>query len=319
MHKVSVIIPAKNAEATLPATLASVFSQDYRGPIEVIVADGSDTSATADLLCRRYPQVLRVPNPEHITPTGLNSALQTATGKIVVRCDSASVLPPHYVRQAVATLERTGAANVGGQQCPVGTTMFERAVGLATTTFLGTGGARYRLGGPEGPIDTVYLGVWYRKTLENLQGFDPAMFINEDYELNWRLRQQRETVWFDPMLKVSYRPRGTLWALAQQYFTYGRQKSRMLREHPSSLRARQIPAPLLVLGLVVCAVLALAGAGWAAAALPLVYLSVLIGGGLAIGVRRRDPAAVLVPLVLAAIHLSWGVGFFLAARKKPTH
>lgn len=319
MHKVSVIIPAKNAEATLPATLASVFSQDYRGPIEVIVADGSDTSATADLLCRRYPQVQRVPNPEHITPTGLNHALRAATGKIIVRCDSASVLPPDYVRQAVATLARTGAANVGGQQCAVGTTMFERAVALATTTFLGTGGARYRMGGPEGPTDTVYLGVWYRETLENVQGFDPAMFINEDYELNWRLRQQGETVWFDPLLKVSYQPRSSLWTLAQQYLTYGRRKSRMLREHPNSLLARQLAAPLLVLGLVVCAALTLAGAGWAAAVLPLVYLSVLIGGALAIGLRRRDPAAVLVPLVLAAIHLSWGVGFFLTARKKPTH
>ncbi len=319
MHKkVSVIIPARNAEATLPATLDSVFGQDYCGPLEVIVADGSDTSATADLLRRRYPQVHRVQNLERIIPTGLNHALQMATGEIIVRCDSTAVLPPNYVRQAVSTLARTGAANVGGQQYPVGTTMFERAVALATTTFLGTGGVRYRVGGREGPTDTVYLGVWNRKTLETLGKFDPAVSINEDYELNWRLRQRGETVWFDPELKVVYRPRGHLPALAKQYFAYGRGKSMMLKTHPTSLQARQLAAPLLVLGLVASAALGSAGAGWAAAALPLVYLLTLIIGALAIGLHRRNPALGLVPVVLATIHLSWGVGFFLPARRKPT-
>ena len=318
MQKVSVIIPTRNAEATLPISLNSVFSQDYRGPIEVIIADGSDTTATADMIRRCYPKVRRVSNPERITPSGLNHALQIATGEIIVRCDSAAVLPPSYVRQAVATLRRTGAANVGGRQQPVGTTRFERAVALATTTFLGTGGARYRVGGPEGPTDTVYLGVWNRKRLETVRGFEPTMFINEDYELNWRLRQQGETVWFDPKLKVSYRPRGTLRTLAEQYLAYGRAKSAMLRAHPTSLRARQLAAPLLVLGLVVSAVLGLAGAFLAASVVPLVSLLTLVIGSLILGLRRRDSAAVLVPLVLATIHLSWGVGFLLPGHEKRT-
>ena len=37
---VSVIIPARNAAATLADTLESVLAQDYAGGIEVIVADG---------------------------------------------------------------------------------------------------------------------------------------------------------------------------------------------------------------------------------------------------------------------------------------
>ncbi len=171
--QVSVIIPARDSEDSLAAALDSVLAQDYGGSIEVIVADGSDTPATAEMLRQRYPAVRVVPNPEHTTPIGLNCALKVSTGEIIVRCDTHSALPPDYVRRAVATLARTGAANVGGRQYAVGTTMFERAVAMATTTFLGAGNARYRLGGQEGAVDTVYLGAFRREALETVGGEGP--------------------------------------------------------------------------------------------------------------------------------------------------
>ncbi len=308
---VSVILPTRNDEPALPTALDSVLAQDYAGAVEVIVADGSDTPATAELLRRRYPSVRVIDNPEHSTSAGLNRALWAATGEIIVRCDSGCVLPPSYVTRAVATLERTGAANVGGRQHTVGATVFERAVAMATSTMLGVGDARYRLGGPEGAADTVYLGVWSRATLDAMGGFNPDLRKNQDYELNWRLRRQGKTVWFDPDLAVVYHPRGNLRALARQYFDYGRWKSVMLRYHPASLRVRQIIPPLLVAGLAASAVLALMGAGWPALTVPLVYLLTLALGAALLGMRRHDPAAVLVPLVLATMHLSWGAGFFL--------
>ena len=315
---VSVIIPARNAVATLPATLDSVLSQEYAGAVEVIVADGSDTPAAAETVLRRYPSVRVVPNPDRTTPAGLNRALAEASGRYVVRCDAHSALPPGYLRRVVETLERTGAANVGGRQQPAGVSFFERAAALAMTMRLGAGGARYRLGGGEGPADTVFLGAFRREALERIGGFDPDLIRNQDYELNWRLRRRGETVWFDPALVVRYRPRGSLAALARQYFGYGYWKRVVLRRHPASLRPRHAAAPLLVLGLLASAGLALAGAPWqAAAALPFVYLCALLAGTAATVVRRRDPAAVLLPAVLAAMHFSWGLGFLLPVRTGP--
>ena len=317
VSQVSVIIPTRNAEDALPAAVESVLAQDYPGPIEVIVADGSDTPATVEMLRRRYPAVRIVSNPTGTIPSGLNCALRVATGEIIVRCDSKTVLPSGYVRRIVAMLVKTGAANVGGRQHPIGTTFFERAVALATTTFLGVGNARYRLGGAEGPTDTVYLGAWYRKTLEDAEGFDPAFLVTEDYELNWRLRRKGGTVWFDPDLVASYRPRGNLRALARQYFDYGRGRSAVMRTHPLSLRARHLACPLLVLGLVASVALVPAGIPWAAAVMPLSYSLTMLIGAAATGVRHRDPAALLVPLVLTTMHLGWGIGFFFPPRTVP--
>ena len=314
---VSVLLPVRNAEATIGAAIDSVLSQDYEGSVEVIVADGSDTAATSDLVRRRYPTVRLIPNPEQTTGFGLRAAHGAATGEIIVRCDAHSVFPPGYVRRAVSTLQRTGAANVGGRQRPVGATFFGRAVAMAMTTPLGAGGARYRLGGAEGPVDTVFLGAFRRDALEAVGSVDPAFVRNQDYELNWRLRARGETVWFDPGLVVDYRPRGTLRDLVWQYFDYGRWKRVVARRHPASLLPRHLASPLLLLGLAASPVLAVvAGASWAAAAVPLTYVLTLMLGSLTVGIRRRSYAALLLPLVLATMHLSWGIGFFTPMRTK---
>ena len=317
---VSVIVPARNAEATLAKALESALAQHYPGAVEVIVADGSDSPATRELVRRRFPGVRLVPNPEGTIPAGLNRALGASTHAIVARCDAHSALPPGYLTRAVATLQRTGAANVGGRMNSVGSTPFERAVALTTATALGAGDARYRVGGPEGPADTVFPGLLRRDALDAAGGWDETLLRNEDYELNWRLRARGETVWFDPALAVDYRPRGTFRALARQYFDYGRWKRATLARHPRSWRARQLAPPLLLATLAASGALAAAAAldalparpvlAAAAAAAPLGYLLALGAGAAAIGVRRRRPEAVLVPAVAATIHLAWAAGFF---------
>lgn len=327
---VSIVVPARNAEETLPATLEAALSQDYGGAVEIVVADGSDTRATAELLGGRFPEVRRVENPERTTPSALNRALAAASHRIVVRCDAHAVFPPDYLARAVETLARTGAANVGGRQIPVGRTPFERAVALGTSTLLGAGGARWRMGGREGPAHTVYLGAFRREALEAVGGFDPSLARNQDYDLNWRLREAGETVWFDPALSAAYRPRSDLPALARQYFQYGWWKRIVLDRYPESNRARFWPAPLLLAGLagsggaaLLGSLLPLVGGGAfrgpvlaAAAVVPVTYLGSLLLGSLLTGLRRRDAAALLLPVVLSAMHLCWGAGFWLSGWRR---
>ena len=230
--------------------------------------------------------------------------------------------PGEYLALAVNTLLRTGAANVGGRVRPAGRTLLERSVALATSSPLGAGNARYRIGGAEGPVDTVFPGVFRRAAVEAAGGWDETLRRNEDYELNWRLRERGGTVWFDPGLVVHYRPRGSFRALARQYFGYGRWKAVVLARHPRSVRARQLAAPLLVAALAASAGLFAATAPAApnapvagmlrvvAAAIPLSYLVVLTASSAAIGLRRRRAEALLVPAVAAVIHLAFGIGFF---------
>ena len=158
------------------------------------------TRQVIEELAATEPRLRMVDNPSRITPGALNRAIVAATGTIIVRCDAHAILPPGYVSRAVAQLEATGAANVGGVQRAVGDGMAQRAVAMAMTSPIGVGDARYRYGGAAGASDTVYLGNFQRSAIEAAGLFDERMVRNQDYELNYRLRARGDTVWSIPIL-----------------------------------------------------------------------------------------------------------------------
>ncbi len=308
----SIVIAARNEATTIEAAIRSALDQGYPGPLEVIVADGESTDGTRAIVeSVDDPRVVVLSNPAQYTAPGLNRAIRAARGEVIVRCDGHSTLPPEYVRTAVETMRATGAANVGGIQAATGTTFFSQAVALAMTSRLGVGDSRFHLGGPPGEVDTVYLGVFDRRPLEEVGLFDESLVRNQDYELNFRLRRAGHVVWFTPELAVEYRPRGSLVALWRQYFEYGRWKRGMLRTHPDAVRLRQLVPPLFVIGLAVSGILLMSGQTLLGAIVPLAYVATILTGAVWTSVDRRAPAAVLLPLVLPAMHLAWGCGFLL--------
>lgn len=307
---VSVITPARNASATLAAAVRSALEQPVDEVIVAVAPSEDDTAQVAADLARLDSRVRVVDNPPGTTPSGLQRALERASGDVIVRVDAHSELPPGYVAQAIRTLRATGAANVGGKQVPAAEPGFGEAVAAAMRSPAGSGGATYRSGETPGPADTVYLGVYHREALEQVGGFNEAMIRNQDYELNERLRRAGYVVYFDPELEVRYRPRGTVAGLARQYVAYGRWRRVTLRLHPGSLRLRQLAAPALVVGLLFASVWSLVALSW----LPVVavvgsYLLVVL---LAAGVVGSSPASVVqIGVALVVMHISWGVGFLL--------
>ena len=297
---VDVVMPIRNEADHLAAAVGAVRGQDYPGRVRIFLGVGpsdDDTEQVAADLAAGGRDLVVVPNPSGSTPSGLNAAIRAGTAPIVVRVDGHSELSEGYIRRAVQTMERTGAVNVGGLQVPMASTAFEEAVAAATTSWLGTGGASYRVGGTEGPVDTVYLGVFDRAAIEAIGLFDERLIRNQDYELNIRLREAGHSVWFDPELWVGYRPRSSWRSLARQYFEYGRWKAEVVRMHPSSLRLRQTVPPVAV-GVVAVGVIV--GIRWRPAWLaPIGY----VAGVLAAARGRLRTAG-----VLATIHATWAAG-----------
>lgn len=302
---VSVIIPARDADDHIGAAVASALSQPEVDEVVVAAADAA-TRRVAEAL--PDPRVKTVDNPAGTTPAALNRALAVTSGEVIVRCDAHAVLPPRYVGRILETMAATGAANVGGRQVPRGETMFEQAVAMAMVSPIGAGDARYRIGGAPGPVDTVYLGAFSRQAIEQAGGFDETLVRNQDYELNWRLREAGGTVWFDPELAVTYRPRGSVPALWRQYFEYGFWKRVVLRRHPGSLRWRQLMPPSLVVALA-ASVMVLPVDRRLAAITPAAYLAVTAGTGVFDAVRTGRAAGLLEPVALWTMHLAWGTGF----------
>src|SRR3954462_12835596 len=120
-------MPVLNEQNYIASAVASGLAQDYPGPAEVVLALGPSSDRTdavvADLV-RTDERIRTVPNPRVDIPIGLNAAIRAARHPIIVRVDAHAELPPGYTRRAVATLERTGAANVGGIMLARGNTPF---------------------------------------------------------------------------------------------------------------------------------------------------------------------------------------------------
>jgi succinoglycan biosynthesis protein ExoA len=306
---VSIVIPASDAVASIADALRAALAQDYSAIAEVVVSAADAATAEA----ARLPGVTVIPNPSGTTPAALNIAIAATTGDVIVRIDAHSIVPPDYVTRAVTTLEETNAANVGGMQVPVGTRFWERAIAAAMSSSAGSGDARYRIGGAPGPVDTVYLGVFRRSLLEELGGFDESFRRHQDFELNQRIRAAGGIVWFDPDLRVEYRPRASIGELARQYFGYGTWKRSFARRHPGSLQPRQLAPIVLVVG--IAASLALSWVSPWFLLVPAGYsLGLIIAGSLTI--REAGSAAVGVPIALGTMHMSWGLGFLFGQTRE---
>ena len=326
MPAVAVVMPVLNEENYLEAAVLAILSQDYEGPIQVVLALGPSTDRTNEVaarICAGDSRVSSVPNPTGRTPEGLNAALAATTQEIVVRVDAHSELSDGYIRLAVETLQRTGADNVGGIMGARGVTKFEKAVAAAMTSPLGVGSASFHTGGTEGPAETVYLGVFKRSALDRVGGYDPAFTRAQDWEMNYRIRTTGGTVWFNPDLFVTYRPRPNVFKLAKQYFEYGSWRHEVMRRHPDTRRTksalRYFAPPLAVALIVIGKILGTIGLVVSNALVwgyvfPLGYLALTLLSSLTL-VKRARSGALWLPIVLMTMQMSWGIGF-LTSRKK---
>lgn len=317
---VSVVMPILNEERYLADAVRRILEQDYPGDLQVIMSIGPSRDRTheiAETLAAADPRLQVVDNPTGRTPSGLNLGIAAARYDIIARVDGHGELTDGYLKRAVELLDETGAANVGGVMDAQGETPFEEAVAYAYTSRLGLGGSKFHLeDAPAGPAETVFLGVFRKQALLDVGCFDETLHRAQDWELNYRLRQRGQVVWFSPELKVTYRPRSNARALAAQFYQTGKWRRELVRRHSETANLRYLAPPLTVAGIGVGVAGGLAGLitnklilklGWLA---PFGYLGMIMAGSVtARGISEQARAR--LPLVLIIMHLAWGLGFLV--------
>lgn len=311
---VSVILPVLNEEDYLAHAVSAILGQDFDGDLEVVLAIGPSKDKTMEIakeLAKKDNRVKIVENPSGRTAAGLNLAIQNSIYPIIVRVDGHANIPVDYISIAVGLLETTGAVNVGGIMAAEGQTEFENAVASAMRSPLGVGAAKFHTGGSAGESDTVYLGVFKREALLAIGGFDEHFTRAQDWELNYRLRQNGGKIYFDPRLTVTYRPRRSLLALGKQYFEYGRWRRVVSRTHKGTINLRYLAPPFTVIGTITSLI---AGIFQPIFFIPAaIYGLFLVFASLKIGKSIKE--RIYMPAILLTMHMSWGVGFITSTRR----
>lgn len=305
---VTVLLPVLNESANIREVLERLLRQSVSVG-QVVIADGGSTDATREVIAETVGEDARfelIDNPGRLQSAGLNLGLARASGDVILRLDGHSLIESDYVERCVSTLRCTGADVVGGRMSPLaGGDRWSPAVARAMQRWWGAGPADFHGRSSSGWSDTVYLGAFRREAILRAGGWSETVGVNEDYELNYRIRQAGGRVWYEADLRVGYVPRHSVRALGRQYFRYGRSKATMLRQHPGSLRPRQAVPAGLVPGATLVFSRRFRRAVLAGVGVHVVTLAWLAGRERTLPVPDRTRAAIAA----ITMHWSWSAGF----------
>ncbi len=174
----SLIIPAYNEEAYLPALLSSVEVARTRyvdGPdeIEVLVVDNMSTDSTADLARSRGCRVVR--EEKRVIAAVRNAGARNARGHIFVFIDADNTIHPETFK-AIDTSLATGRVIAGSS----GVKLQRMSLGIAVT---------YALMVPLVWLTRMDTGVVFcrREDFEAIGGYNEDRLFAEDVQFLWDL------------------------------------------------------------------------------------------------------------------------------------
>jgi len=234
---VSVIIPARNAAATLGDTLQALYAQQGIGPFEIVVADNGSWDETATVALRWAAHApahggrlrLADASDRRGANAARNQGVALATGRLLLFCDADDIPAPGYVAAMAAALESAdgAAGRLEFTRLNPGWSGSAQASGLA-------------LEGPDhAPIPIGACSGWRRELFERLGGFDERFASGCD-ELEFGLRACREgaRVVEAPEALLHKRERSDPGALFQQYCRYGAARPLLCKRFPDLAQRR---------------------------------------------------------------------------------
>jgi len=319
---VTVLVPARNEERSIGAALDSIVDQTYRH-LQIVVVDDGSTDRTAEIVRSRTgddPRIELVAGRGRGIPTALNHGLEVARGTWLVRVDAHATIAPTYVSQLVDHLREGGWGGVGGRKDGHGETAAGRAIAAAMGSRFGVGNSKYHYATEAEEVDHLPFGAYPVDVVRRLGGWDERLVANEDYELDYRLREAGERLLLDPEIAIVWECRQSVPDLWRQYLRYGRGKADVAVLHPASLQPRHLAAPLLVAWMAAATAVAVRRPRGAVAMVSPYLVSVAAASVVTSRGLRNRPDAVHLPGAFVAMHVAWGLGFWhgLVTRALPS-
>lgn len=188
MPKISVVMPAYNAEKYITEAIESILNQSFRDFEFIILNDCSTDATESIILSYGDARIVYVKNEENLgVARTLNKGLAIAKGEYIARMDADDVSLPQRLERQAAFLEENPAVAVLG--CNVET--FDET-GSLYTGWSATDPKQMH-------IDLLFsCGLAHpsvmmrREVIDALGGYDPAFEGLEDYELWCRVTQSHQ-------------------------------------------------------------------------------------------------------------------------------
>lgn len=216
--KVTVIVPAYNAEALIGPCLSSLLNQTYPScSYEVIVVDNGSSDDTASVV-NEYPVELLFERNRQSSYAARNLGIEAAKGDMVLFTDADCRPKNDWIERIIAAFDDKSVAGVGGQiiDAPA-TNEIDRFIGELNPLN------NARMLNDTYHVSIVTANAAYRKrVLESVDGFDDSMTTGGDIDLAWRIqRQQLGRIVYVAEAQVIHQHRSTLKGMYRMFQRYG--------------------------------------------------------------------------------------------------
>jgi len=322
---VSVVLPIRNEGRNIVRCLNAILAQDYPADrLEILIADGMSTDGTPAIIQQVSKKsskhtVHLIENTEQNFSHGFNIAVSQSKGEIILMLGGHTELAPDYISRGVTHLQSPIIDCVGGVLETIANDPVGQAIAVGMSSPFGVGGVAFRTTeSTDGilEVDTAAFGAYKRDVFKQNGLLDEEMVRNQDDEFNYRIRSFGCHIYLAHDMRLKYYSRVTFRALWRQYFQYGYWKVRVLQKHPRQMRLRQFVPPAFVVALFVSVLVAfppvLRNLSFV---LPLFYLLVNLLASIYTAYKRGWDYLLLLPLVFAILHLSYGSGFLVGLFK----
>lgn len=224
--RVSVVVPAFNAECTIDETLNFLSLLNYPEYEVIVVNDGSNDNTGA--VARRH-KVRVIDTPNRGLSAARNAGIEAATGEIIAFIDSDAFPDRDWLHFLVNALDEQGAAGVGGPNLIPPQDSF-----LAQCIDHAPGNPTHVLLEDELAEHVPGCNMAFRKEgLLELGAFDPQHRVaGDDVDICWKLLLRRRRVAFSPCAIVWHHRRPTIPAFLKQQAGYGRAEAHLHRRYP---------------------------------------------------------------------------------------
>ncbi len=316
---ISVGIVALNEQDTVGILLNQLYMQNFsKKHTELVLVDSGSTDGTKAVFeefraehADEYFGIAVLDNPRRIQAAGWNVAIDNFRGDALLRLDAHARIEKDFL-SAISACLATGEMVCGGKRpnLPADNKPVSRLVSLADRSIFGGSFAEYHDSDGKKYVDTVFHACYRREVIEAVGHFNEGLGRTEDNDFHSRIRKKGYKICYDPKICSYQFSRCSVLGSIKQKYGNGYWIGRTTAVNPDCISLFHFVPFVFVMTVILSVFFGLVCSFLPFGLLVAAYgvADLLLSVTALISEKGFHPLFLLLPVLFAALHISYGVG-----------